>query len=203
MGRAQRDKSVISRRIKELREGGGETQQKLADILNISKQSLSKIEQDKMTLTLENAVNLANYYQVSVDWIAGRIDEKNNPIETLDILTKYIKYTSRNPFYFEKNRLKDDDPFVSLKINAALHKYLVGIVKAEDMLKYDDLKYGAEISKMYIKGITKTFLEDIDVLNWNAPIPIVDQGIIKYPENSDSFASSFEKNKDESENDTI
>jgi len=181
----QQKKSVISRRIKELRKSRKESQQDLADVLYLSKQSVSKIEQDKINLTLENAIGLANHYNVSIDWISGRIEEKNNPTEMLDILSKYIRYTSRNPIEFEEKRLKDDDPPVSLKINAALHKYLISVVKAENMLKYDDLDNARDIYEGYIKSIKQTFGDDMKVLDWAPEIPLVERENLKNTHDSD------------------
>jgi transcriptional regulator with XRE-family HTH domain len=171
--------SITAKRIKNLREWKNETQNDLANILGVSKQSISKIEQDKISLTLENIKKIADHYDVSIDWITGRIDEKNNPTEILDILSNYIGYTSRDPFPFENNRLKDDDPFVSLEINAALHEYLIGTVKARNILKYDDLDNGKDIYDGYIGSIKRKFLEDMTLLNYRGIIPLVEYSSLR------------------------
>lgn len=181
MGSIKKEKTVIARRIKELRHGKNETQQDLADILHISKQAVSKIEQDKTALTLDNAIRIAEHYDVSIEWITGRIEAKDDPTTLLDLISKYIRYTSRNPFPFEKNRCKDDDPFISLEVNAALHEYLIGIVKADNMLKYDDLDNGQDIYKGYVESIKRTFLENMKLLDWKPLIPLVEASSIKNP----------------------
>ena len=58
-------------RIRQLRESGGMTQSAVADILNCDQSLYSKYELGERPLPLEAAVKLAQYYDVSLDYLVG------------------------------------------------------------------------------------------------------------------------------------
>ncbi len=63
-------------RIKDLREDIDLKQSELAEIINTSQQNLSNYEQEKSSPTKEIWIKLANYFNVSVDYLMGTT---NNP----------------------------------------------------------------------------------------------------------------------------
>ena len=67
-------------RIKDLREDHDLTQQQLAAQLGITQRKYSYIETGTQPLTAELLVKLANFYQVSVDYL---LRQTNNPQRNL------------------------------------------------------------------------------------------------------------------------
>ena len=62
--------------LKKERKKHGYTQQEIADILCIARGSYTKYETGDNTPPLENFIKLANLYNVSMDYLAGRYKEK-------------------------------------------------------------------------------------------------------------------------------
>lgn len=61
-------------RLKLLRKQHHLTQQKLADILHVSQQSIHKYEHDITTPDLDTLKNMANYFNTSVDYLLNVTD---------------------------------------------------------------------------------------------------------------------------------
>ena len=66
----------MDNRIKDLREDSDLTQQMIADAIGITQRKYSYIETGTQPLTDELLVKLANYYQVSIDYL---LRQTNNP----------------------------------------------------------------------------------------------------------------------------
>lgn len=77
----------IATRIKELRKKFCETQKELAEAIGLNQDSISKIEQGTMNVTLKNLLAIAKHYHVSCDYICTGNDA--NTILTL--LNTYVK----------------------------------------------------------------------------------------------------------------
>lgn len=65
------------KRLKELRETKGLTQEEVADIINTTQQQYSKYELGKRLIPLNKLNILADYYETSIDYILNRTDIKN------------------------------------------------------------------------------------------------------------------------------
>lgn len=65
------------KRLKDLREDKDLYQKDVAKMLNISQQYYSEYETGKRSIPIEILVILANYYEVSCDYILNRTDNKN------------------------------------------------------------------------------------------------------------------------------
>lgn len=63
--------SNLSTRIKELRTSKQLTQKELAETLNISTVSVSSYETGAKTPSLDMVINIAQKYNVSIDWLCG------------------------------------------------------------------------------------------------------------------------------------
>ncbi len=63
-------------RIRHLREDHDLKQRQLAEYLNISQNTYSQYESGVISLSAETAVQLAQYYGTSVDYLLGLTDEK-------------------------------------------------------------------------------------------------------------------------------
>lgn len=61
-------------RLRELREKGGKSQAEVASILGISRQHYALYEKGDRTLPIFHFVTLADYYGVTLDYLAGRSD---------------------------------------------------------------------------------------------------------------------------------
>ena len=91
----------FSERLYELREDRFLTKTALATILNTSRQQITKYENNISTPTIDVLLKVADYFEVSADWLLGREDfhkdKKHNPLELPDELTTedidYIKIT--------------------------------------------------------------------------------------------------------------
>ncbi len=62
-------------KLKEARKKAGKSQQQAADILNTTQMQISKWENEHQDITLRKAIILADFYGVSLDYLAGRTDK--------------------------------------------------------------------------------------------------------------------------------
>ena len=60
--------------LKKLRLEAGISQQKLADVILVSQQSINKYENKNVEPDMETLVKIAEYFGVSVDYLAGRTE---------------------------------------------------------------------------------------------------------------------------------
>ncbi|MBR2914096.1 MAG: helix-turn-helix transcriptional regulator [Oscillospiraceae bacterium] len=67
---------MVYERIRNLREDHDRKQRELAEYLNVSQNTYSQYENGTIALSAENAVKLACYYHVSVDYLLGLTDEQ-------------------------------------------------------------------------------------------------------------------------------
>jgi transcriptional regulator with XRE-family HTH domain len=62
--------------LRNLREDSDKTQTELADFLNVKQTTYSKYELGKINVPIEVFVKLADFYDVSVDYLLGRTKRK-------------------------------------------------------------------------------------------------------------------------------
>lgn len=67
---------MIFYNIKNLREDSDKTQQELASYLNVKQTTYSKYELGKINIPIEVFIKLADYYDVSVDYLLGITSKK-------------------------------------------------------------------------------------------------------------------------------
>ena len=67
--------NTIGTILKELRKSKKLKQSDIADFLNITSRHYQDIEYNKIDLPLSKAVALANYFDVSIDYLVGRTDK--------------------------------------------------------------------------------------------------------------------------------
>ena len=63
-------------RIQDLRTDANMSQKQLSEILHISQRSYSHHETGSRNIPVEMLIRLANYYDISVDYLVGRTDKK-------------------------------------------------------------------------------------------------------------------------------
>ena len=67
---------MVFERIRNLREDNDKKQQELADYLNVKQTTYSKYELGKVNIPIEVFMKLADYYDVSVDYLLGSTAKK-------------------------------------------------------------------------------------------------------------------------------
>ena len=63
-------------RIQDLRTDADLSQTQLSELLHISQRSYSHYETGSRNIPVEMLIRLANYYDISVDYLVGRTDKK-------------------------------------------------------------------------------------------------------------------------------
>lgn len=82
-------------RLKDLREDKDLKQENIASILKITRQQYQLYESGNREIKFHQVIELANYYNVSIDYIAGRTNDKRGLTrselsdEETDIIKKY------------------------------------------------------------------------------------------------------------------
>lgn len=84
--------------LKKIRKSKKYTQQEIADYLNVSRNTYSRYERDVFKMDHDTLIKLSKYFNVSVDYIIGNIDE---PV-TLDELQ-----------FLKELKIKSDDELLS------------------------------------------------------------------------------------------
>lgn len=82
---------AFNERIRELREENKMTQQEMADVLGVSKSAYVKYERGERQPKHGVLMAIADYFDVSVDFVLGTSDEKNKYVKQT---TAYIQYVS-------------------------------------------------------------------------------------------------------------
>ena len=75
---------IFSERLRMLREKGGYTQQQLADILRITKNSISHYELNMCMPSIEVLVEMTRFFNVSMDYLLCVNDIRNPYVEKTD-----------------------------------------------------------------------------------------------------------------------
>ena len=65
-------------RIREIREDSDLTQQNIADLLHVGQRTYSDYESGKTRIPVDSLIILAKYYNVSMDYISGVSNIKND-----------------------------------------------------------------------------------------------------------------------------
>ena len=89
-------------RIKDLREDADKTQTDVANYLGTTAQYYGKYEKGERELPFSRAIELANYYEVSLDYLAGRTMEGSTKTDNIlhedekRLLEQFRSLTERN-----------------------------------------------------------------------------------------------------------
>ena len=90
------------RRLKDLKEDSDLTQKQVAEIIGVSINHYGKYERGETDIPFEKAIQLADYYDVSLDYLADRTAYKQgigNPDltdEEINLIEKYRLLTERS-----------------------------------------------------------------------------------------------------------
>lgn len=72
---------IVGERLRILRERSGKTQVDISKVIGTTQQIYSRYETSKTELPVRHLINLCSYYNVSTDYLLGRIDYPNIPPE--------------------------------------------------------------------------------------------------------------------------
>lgn len=136
----------IGQRIKELREQRDIKQEKLAEILNINKATLSRIERgETKTVGSDILMALAEHFNVSVDFLVGFTcvpDPKNYSVEALGLSSDGAKAMISRKVHMEiVNRMLENPEFCQLTytMHYALEpNQMAAVSSANNMLVFGD-----------------------------------------------------------------
>lgn len=67
---------MYKNRIKELRTDSDFYQKKIAELLNVTQQQYSRIENNENQLSYDGLIKLAEFYNTSIDYLLGVTNEK-------------------------------------------------------------------------------------------------------------------------------
>lgn len=67
---------MVYENIRNLREDHDKRQQDLADYLNVKQTTYSKYELGRINVPVDVFIKLADYYDVTIDYLVGRTKEK-------------------------------------------------------------------------------------------------------------------------------
>ena len=86
---------MISQRIKTLRSENNLTQSDLASILGIAKTTLAAYEQGKNEPSIDTLIKIADYFNISTDYLLGQTDVKSTDLE-ISYIAKYLGLNERS-----------------------------------------------------------------------------------------------------------
>ena len=69
---------TMENRIRELRKNRGMNQEALASFIGVSQQTISKIERNTDSLSVDILIRLSDQFNVTTDYLLGLSDEKRN-----------------------------------------------------------------------------------------------------------------------------
>ena len=67
--------NIFAERLMYLRKSNNITQLRLAEIIGVSKSTVSLMESGKRGASIESIYQLADYFDVSIDYLVGRSDD--------------------------------------------------------------------------------------------------------------------------------
>ena len=67
--------SLVHKRITDLIEDSGVSQEALADAIGVTRATINRFVNGHYDLKLHNAIEIAKFFNISLDYLAGLIDE--------------------------------------------------------------------------------------------------------------------------------
>ena len=99
-------KEIFSKRLFQLRESKGLSRQAVADDLDITRASLEYYEKGMRTPNLETIFKISEYYQVSIDYLFGKIDNASKNVNTA-LISDYLGLSEDSIFGLHELSEKD------------------------------------------------------------------------------------------------
>lgn len=150
--------NTLGERVKYLRKVHKINQQELAEATNISRSNISKIENDTLSPTANSIVSLANYFNISTDWLlTGAVNPSTSNLELewlkdlneeeraeLSTIVEFLKFKREN------RKLNDDSvslchhkpPIAATREEAVLYLPILGDAAAGIPIEIIELPQG-------------------------------------------------------------
>ncbi|MBR4981238.1 MAG: helix-turn-helix transcriptional regulator [Lachnospiraceae bacterium] len=142
---------AIGERIKILREKNHNTQNDLAEILSCKQNNISQMEKGK-SLTIDNLIAIANYYNVSLDYLC----KGEGGFDLLDTLNKFVQ------FKYERINVLDEVDKSPLLPHIYINRYLYSCMK-QISLATQNLDMPKSVKEDWIKLAINEFNEKKDI----------------------------------------
>ena len=114
----------IGKKIKELRKEKGLTQTEFGEIFNMKQNAVTNIETGKQTIYFEDLLSIANYFDVTTDYLIKEngVREKN---PDLQYICDYTGLSEETVKFLNETLNIDDDEFLTLyaRLNISKHQY--------------------------------------------------------------------------------
>lgn len=104
---------IFAERLRELRKSRGKTQQDLADLLNIRRSTYGEYERGVILPPTDKIQVLANYFNVTVDWLIGKEETKEDVSKTLNTLLTQLKGSKQ--LYFHGKKMNTESRNILIK----------------------------------------------------------------------------------------
>ncbi|GGG23889.1 helix-turn-helix domain-containing protein [Paenibacillus abyssi] len=110
-GSNMRKKDITLGRVKELREIKNLTQLEFAESIDVSSNTISRIERGEMSLSSDLALKIADTYGISLDWLFYRGNEQLSPKlrANLEEAFKCIQESTSIPIRLKINKKTPSD----------------------------------------------------------------------------------------------
>ncbi len=189
--------SVFSDKLRECRKEKGYTQEKLCEILNISRDTLSKWENGSRCPDLNELCRICDTFECDLDYLTGRIEHRTNALQitcdTTGLSIASVKLLQEwNAFRSEP---VSHNPFTNEYIRSDIDYLDNLLVKYPELLYYIDqclssMNTDTDISSNQIIREKKTLCMKIAVKLWNYITTGKKHHSLK-KENVSKFASDF------------
>lgn len=125
--------SNFAERLKFLRENSGLTQQGVADILNVSRATIAGYETKGKQPDYEKLTKLAEYFNVSVDYLLGRSNTRN-----VDVIEEAIKDDPELEHIWSMLNNREDIRLMFKKVADLKPEYIKRILKIIEIVEDED-----------------------------------------------------------------
>lgn len=123
---------MFSTRLKLLRKSRRLTQEELADKLHISRSAIAQYEVGKRIPEYSTLKNMADYFEVSIDYLVGRTDQEQAVLDEHLSDQEYERFLNQRQEFIEEQR----KIFI---LKQVVEKYNFDISNPEDMRKLEDV----------------------------------------------------------------
>ena len=178
---------LVGRRLKELRRVFGITQQELGNILNVTKATICCYEKETRTPTLENLIDLSDYFEVTIDYLLGRdyLVRDNKTGKNIFISKEQYESTNLTPNALQGESMKVENINEKLKsgnllsekeIDYIVSNYTSGEIKDKEMSEFLLLIKEKGLSYEETFYLTKSMINSGDILDLSKiNRPVVDK----------------------------
>lgn len=88
--------NIFGKRLKQLRKENNKTQEEVSKQIEITRATLSRYEKGEIEPPITTVMDLANYFNVSLDWLAGNSEIKDPNINSNKLLELYNSLPSEH-----------------------------------------------------------------------------------------------------------